>query len=183
MWTSRRLSIILLLTIFSLACFTPDVDEGEVNKLRPEVNENANVNIDPNANVAEDNETELNSLINLPFEPDENVYREDTVGKSANTNRVPGPTDRKITAVLKFSKENTEKLLDQLKESGNSFESKIESEPWFPAELIAKSQTTGDATIKGTGYKADIFFKTPFNSGTLMRVNDTDYFILTLQTQ
>ena len=184
MGLNRKITfIVFIISIFTISCTSPDVDEGDVNKLRPEINKNANVNVDPNANIAEDNEIELNSLINLPFEPVENVYREDQLGTAANNNRVPGPTDRKLTAVLKFSAEDTVKLVEQLQEKGRPFESKIDSEPWFPAELIAKSQTSGDESIKGTGYPAELFYKSPFLGGTLLRVGDTDYFVLMLHTR
>lgn len=180
---NRRLFIsVIIFSLFLISCTNPDIDEGEVNKLRPDVNKNANVNVDPNANVAEDSEVELKSLINLPYEPEENVYREDKVG-DANNNRVPGPTDRKLTAVLKFSEENTEKLVKELEKKANPFESKVDPEPWFPAELIAKSQMSGDETIKGTGYSAEMFFKTPYLSGSITRINETEYFVLFLQTQ
>ncbi len=179
----KTVILIFIISIIQINCSAPDIDEGEVNKLRPEINKNTNVNVDPNANVAEDNEAELKSLINLPFDPEENLYREDTLGETSNNNRVPGPNDRKLTAVLKFSKEDTEKLIERLQEKGDPFEAKIDSEPWFPAELIAKSQTSGDESIKGTGYKADIFFKSPYANGSLTRVDGTDYFVLILQTQ
>ncbi len=165
--------LIFLIAIFGISCSRSNVDQGEVNKLRPDINENANA--DPNASIAEDNETELNSLINLPFEPSENVYREDLVKDTKDK--------RKITAVLKFSEDDTKSLLEQLEPKSNPFATKIEAEPWFPAELIAKSQTSGDESIKGVGYNAESFFKPPFNSGSLTRINDTDYFILNLQAK
>lgn len=183
MGQNRQLFIsVIIISLLLFSCTNPDIDEGEVNKLRPNVNTNSNVNIDPNANQAEDSEVELKTLINLPFEPEENVYKEMKLG-NANNNRVPGPSDNKLVAVLKFSEENTKKLISDLETKGNPFETKIDPEPWFPAELIAKSQMSGDETIKGTGYSAEMFFKSPYNNGTLARVNQTDYFVLILQTQ
>lgn len=176
----RILYFTLILSLISLSCATPDIDEGQVNKLRPEINDNANLNVDPNANVANDNETELNTLLNLPYEAEENVFREDKANGTANTNGLADSNGNKLTAVLKFSEENTKKLIEQLKSKGESFPTKIDPEPWFPAELIAKSQTSGDESIKGTGYNAEIFFKAPYNSGSIARVNDTDYFVLIL---
>jgi hypothetical protein len=177
----RILYFTFIYSLFLFSCSTSDIDEGKVNKLRPEVNNNANLNVDPNANVANDNETELNTLINLPFEAEENVFREDKVSGIANTNRPSPATDNKLTAVLKFSEENTARLIQQLQAKGTAFATKIDPEPWFPAELIAKSQTSGDESIKGIGYNADIFFKDPYNAGSIARVNDTDYFVLILQ--
>lgn len=183
--SQRRLILILpvISVLFCISCSNPDIDEGEVNKLRPSLNKNTNIKIDPNANVAEDNETELSSLIKLPFEPIENLYREDKVSKNPNSNRVPGPDERKLTAVLKFSEEDTKKLTKKLEDQGQPFEAKVEAETWFPAELIAKSQTSADESIKGVGYSADLFLKSPFYSGSLTRISETDYFVLILQTQ
>ncbi len=174
-------TLILFLSVMFYSCATPDVDEGEVNRLRPVVNKNANVNVDPNANVAEDNELKLNSLINLPFEPEENDYREDVIG--IQDGRVPSPTGRKLTAVLKFSTEDTKSLIDQLKEKGTPFETKADSETWFPAELVAKSQTAGDERLKGTGYSAKGFYKPPYSRGSVTHIDDTEYFVLILQTK
>jgi hypothetical protein len=160
------------------SCATPDVDLGGVNKLRPEVNKKTNITVDPNANIAEDNEVELNSIINLPFDSEENVYREDVL-KVTKAN----PNYKKLTAVLKFSKDDAEKLLEQLKAEGQPFESKIDPELWFPAELIAKSQTSGDETIKGVGYSGKMFFKAPYNTGSITQIIDTEYFVLILETR
>lgn len=170
MGRNRKFAIILIFyTIFSIGCYTSDEDQGQVNKLRPEDNSNTNVKVDPNANVAEDSEVKLNTLINLPFEPEENDFQKED--------------NNKLTAVLRFSETDTEQLIEQLTAKGQPFATKIDSESWFPAELIAKSQMSGDESIKGTGYKADLFFKPPYNNGGLMRVDGTDYFVLHLQTK
>lgn len=179
--TRRIYTLIILITLFSISCATADVDKGEVNKLRDDINKNVNLNVDPNANVAEDNEAELTSLINLPFEPEENVYRVDQPNGSANNSSAKN--GNKLTAVLKFNSDDAEKLVEEIKSKGVIPEAKIDPEPWFPAELIAKSQTSGDESIKGIGYKADVFYKNPYTSGTLTRVNDTDYFVLILHSQ
>jgi len=185
MFAPKAILIVTLFTtiLFSASC-VEDKDMGEANKLRPNVNQNSNVEVNTNANVAEDSEVKLKELINLPYEPiEDSPFREDKIGNAVNDNRVPGPTDRKLTAVLKFSKEDTEKVVEAGMKDGKAFEKSIDSESWFPAELIAHSQTTGDNTIKGVAYGADEFVKTPYSVGTLVRVNDSDYFVLILQTQ
>jgi hypothetical protein len=176
---------VIIFSLISLSCLSPDIDKGEVNKLRPDINQNLNVNVDPNANNAKDNETELKSLVNLPFEPEENVYQEDNNKLTTDGTNKPTPETnvRKLTAVFKFSKDDSDALIKMLEEKGNGFESKIEPESWFPAELIAKSQMSGDESIKGTGYDASVFYKSPFNKGSITKINDTDYFVLILQNQ
>lgn len=170
--------------IFSASC-VEDKDMGQANQLRPNTNQASNnVEVNANANVAEDSEVKLKELINLPYEPaEDSPFREDRIGNEVDNPRVPGPTDRKLTAVLKFSKEDTEKIVEEGEKKGKPSERSIDSESWFPAELIAQSQTTGDNTIKGVAYSADEFVKPPYSVGTLVRVNDSDYFVLTLQTQ
>ncbi|NNE99217.1 MAG: hypothetical protein HKN25_09390 [Pyrinomonadaceae bacterium] len=157
---------------------------GEANKLRPDVNQNSNITVDANANIADDSAIRLKELINLPYEPTEDSpWKEMPIGNQMADNRVPGPTDRKLTAVLKFSKEDTQRIVESAEKKGKSFEKSIESESWFPAELIANSQTTGDNTIKGVAYGVEDFVKPPYSVGTLIRVNNSEYFVLTLQTK
>ncbi|MDQ3042529.1 MAG: hypothetical protein M3R11_09180, partial [Acidobacteriota bacterium] len=56
----------------------------------------------------------------------------------------------------------------------------IDAEDWFPPELVAKSQESGDASLKGIGYAANDFLQPPYSNGRLTRINDTDYFVLEL---
>lgn len=182
MWQRLLIPLIFALAFLTLSCATPDIDEGEVNRLRPNINQNTNVNVNPNANVAEDNETELNSLIELPFEAVENVFKE-IVGEDPANEDDPNFGKRSVIAVLKFSDEDTKALVEKLKEKAQPFEATVDPETWFPAELIAKSQMSGDESIKGNGYSAEMFFKEPFIVGSLTRVTDTDYFVLKVQTK
>lgn len=169
------------------SCVSPEESVEDSNTLRPKVNTNINAdlaNVNSNANVAEDDLLKLKDIINLPFEPEFNDYRQEPLVESVSSNRVPGPTDKKLTVVLKFSAKDTEKLMTELKKSKKPpFETETEAEDWFPAELIAKRETSGDGTLKGVGYSSEKFTKTPFNTGTLIYIKDTDYFVLILQTQ
>jgi len=178
-----------LLTFILLfqSCVSPDSNEDS-NTLRPKVNRNVNTadqnaNTEANANLAEDDLVKLDRLINLPFEPKFNDYRQEPVVPTADDSRVPGPADKKLTVVLKFTKKDTDKLLKKVAIGNPPFDSETEAESWFPAELIAKSNTSGDGSLKGRGYNAEDFFRSPFNTGTLIHINDTDYFVLILQTQ
>lgn len=140
------------------------------------MNENADFNVDPNANVAEDNMPELNSLINLPFEPVENIYKEGEIREMTESD------GSKLIAVLKFNEADEKSLINQLESKGEAFETKVESEPWFPAELIAKSQTSGVGSIKGVKYNAELFLKGSYKKGIIIKINETNYFVLILQT-
>jgi hypothetical protein len=123
-----------------------------------------------NANVAKTNAEELGVLIKMPFEAEDAVWR-------------GGPDQKKLIAVLRFSTADANKLVEQAKKVGPPVAGQIESESWFPAELIAQSDISGDDTLKGTTYAADDFYQPPYTEGKLTRIEDTDYFVLELMAK
>ncbi|MGI8543138.1 MAG: hypothetical protein ACR2MD_06610 [Aridibacter sp.] len=166
--------LVLFTLLCSISCLSEDKPIDDVNTLRPNVNENSNLNIsNSDANIVEDNEVELREKINLPFEPiGDSPWQEDT--KS-----VPN----KLKAVLKFSEEDTQKLLEKVRGGNKSLAVSIDAESWFPAELIAKSDSTGDTTLKGIEYSATDFVKSPYSEGNLIFIDGADFFVLNLQTK
>ncbi len=174
---------LFLLVSLCASCLSPEESTVDSNTLRPNRNTNSNSNlVEANANTAEDDENKLEDLVKLPFTPEENVWRVAKPGKDANSNRVPGPNDYQLTAVLKFSDEDKAALLESL--GGKApFPTTVAPESWFPAELIAKGETSGDSTLKGVAYPATNFLKTPYSEGNLIQINETDYFVLRLQTK
>ena len=125
---------------------------------------------------------ELEMLIKIPYHPQDADWFEEPLGKG-ETGRVPGPTDRKLTAVLHFSREDADKIAAQAEKYKPPTPENINTEPWFPAELIAQSQTSGDETLKGTAYAADDFYNPPYAAGKITRIEGTDYFMLELFTK
>ena len=186
-FTPFRAFLVSVACLFIISgCVGPEESNIDSNKLRPNINTDANsnaANADPNANVAKDDENRLNELIKLPFEPEENVWRQDEIKADANTNQAPGPAGTKLTAVLKFSEKDSKELLSKAAEKDDPFETDLEPESWFPADLIAKSETSGDSTLKGMAHNADAFIKPPYASGSLIKINETDYFVLVLRTK
>ncbi len=186
-FTEPRVQLLVcVFALFLAACFSPEDARLEGNSLRPNVNTNFNSNAaNANANTTEDDEKELDKLINLPFTPEETVWRNDKLiaDADANDNRTPGPNDYKLTAVLKFSKEDAEALIAKAALKHPPTDTELETEAWFPAELIAKSETSGKSTIKGLSYSAETFAKAPYMVGSLVRITETEYFVLKLQTQ
>lgn len=174
------LIVISIVACCSISC-VEDKDFGEANNLRPNVNRNVDIN--ENSNIAEDSEEKLDRLINLPFTPIENSFREEAVRAATNSNRAPGPNDKRLVVVLRFSPEDTESLVEKVSKHQEVFKTDVEPETWFPAELIAKSGTSGNEQLKGTGYSAKDFAKSPWLNGSLIRIDETDYFVLVLQTQ
>jgi hypothetical protein len=95
-------------------------------------------------------------------------------------NRVPAPTDKKLTAVLRFLNEDADKIVAQAASVKAAAPSTINTEKWFPPELIAQSRTSGDDTLKGLSYPANDFYNAPYSDGTFTRIDGTDYFVLEL---
>jgi hypothetical protein len=121
------------------------------------------------ANTAKTNVEELGMLIKVPYETEEAVWREDT-----------GAAGKRLAAVLKFSAADADKLTSRAEKVRPPTAGRIEAEPWFPAELIAQAEMSGDDSIKGTSFAADEFFLPPYSEGKITRVENTDYFVLEL---
>lgn len=141
---------------------------------------NQSVQSQNNANVSKDDVEELGKIIKLPMQPEEASWREDKSETQGNNNSAPATGSKKLTVVLKYSAEEAQTIVEQVDKSKPPFASNIDAESWFPPELIAKSQESGDENLKGTSYAANDFLQEPFKNGKLTRINDTDYFVLEL---
>jgi len=142
-------------------------------------NKTANTNaldVDSKTEVAANDDIEaLGKIIKLPFAPEETTYSEINLNDgSSATNK------KKIIAVLKFSVENANQIVAQAEKYNPPAPADVDAENWFPPELIAKSQETGDEFLKGAAYTADDFLQPPYVNGRLTRINDTNYFVLEL---
>jgi len=96
-------------------------------------------------------------------------------GETANTNL----EELRPLIALPFA----DKLVEEAKKIKPPTPAKIGSELWFPAELIAQADNSGDDTLNGTTYAANAFFQPPFTDGKLTRIQGTDYFVLELTAQ
>ena len=154
---------------------SPNVNSGASNQA---VNSAANANADSNI---KDDVDELGMIIKLPFQPEEAVWREENPTKAANDNSVPpAPDDKKLLVVLRFSKEDAAKIAAQAEKYKSPVREVINNESWFPSELTAQSQISGDETLKGTTYAANDFLQMPYSDGKLTRIDETNYFVLEL---
>lgn len=152
----------------------------------PSNNSNANA-ANQTSNVASANKTdavkddieELEMTIKLPFHPEEARWMDVTLGKTGD-NRVPGPTDKKLTAVLLFLKTDADKITEQAAKYGAPSPVVVNPEKWYPNELIAQSQTSGDETLKGNSYPANDFLNMPYSDGKITRIEGTNYFVVEL---
>jgi hypothetical protein len=120
-----------------------------------------------NTNVAKSNVEELGMLVNVPYEAEDIVWKEDAAHK-------------RLIAVLRFSSADADKVVAEALPHGTPQQVTLSSETWFPAELIAQSDMTGDNLLHATAYAGDAFYQEPYTSGRVLRVEGTDYFVLEL---
>ena len=134
---------------------------------------------DSTANIIKDNVEEFGTLVRLPYEPEEVTWKE-TAANPPNSEGAASHNSKKLTAVLRFSKENAKKIIAQAEKIQSSEAASLGTEPWFPAELIAQSQLNGDDILKGASYSAADFYLPPYTDGRVTRIENTDFFVLKL---
>jgi hypothetical protein len=148
--------LVIVVTAFVLAaCSSPSNDQGGNVTIR---NSTTVSNV-----VPKDNVEELAMMVRLPHEPEEVAWDE----KSGS-----------LTAVLRFSPEDASKMSVEAAKNGPAASEKLTVESWYPAELIAQSEMSGESTIQGRSYPAATFLNPPYTKGTITRIDNTDYFIL-----
>ncbi|HEX6126401.1 MAG TPA: hypothetical protein VFZ23_13585 [Pyrinomonadaceae bacterium] len=112
-----------------------------------------------------DNVDELMILVRLPFAPEEVAWEENAEKKT-------------LVAVLRFSDENAAKMAGEAAKNGPVTNETLTVESWYPAELLAQSELTGESTVNGQSFAAEPFLNPPYTKGKITRVENTDYFIL-----
>ena len=116
--------------------------------------------------AAQTNTEELRVFVNIPQEA------EDTAWKAF-------PQERKLVAVMLFSKEDAQTLAQQIGSGGGvGTPVSIQVEPWFPVGLIAQADASGAGAVVGRSFAAGDLLLEPYNDGRIARVDGTDYFIL-----
>lgn len=123
---------------------------------------------------------ELAKNVNLPVRPSEAVWKKKTMDNESGA--VPGPNDYYLTAVLKYTDADIEKLKDATGQNKDEVSKGIiELEQWFPEEIkkLAKD-IDGEKLLPGEKYDAEKFMRSPFRNGTLSRIEDSNYFVLNL---
>ncbi len=111
-----------------------------------------------------DNVDELMILVQLPFQPEEVAWKENAEKKT-------------FVAVIRFSSENATKMAAEAAKNGQPANETLTVETWYPAELIAQGELTGESTVKGQTYPAEAFLNPPYTKGRITRIENTDYFI------
>lgn len=147
---------------------------GETNATR-----NMNQSTAKNVEVRTDIEG-LEKLIKLPVRPSEVKWTAEVMDNSKGS--VPGPSDYRLVAVLKYDGETAEKLAGEAGTDPTAkFVGNADVKPWFPDEVKSVAKTTdGRTSLEGTRYSAAKFANPPYNNGSLVRVGETNYFVLNL---
>lgn len=160
---------VFLAVAFALAGCTP--------KDGANANASTTANTVPAADAPKDNSDEFALLVRLPVEPEDVVWKE----TAADPNTSPDATlTKRLIAVMRFTPENAAKLAEELGRAHPPIPESLDAESWYPAELTAQSNVSGDGKLTGQSYAADEFLQPPYTQGKVTRVANTDYFILEL---
>jgi hypothetical protein len=152
----------LLTSQLLLACSGPTGNSNAVNS-------SAANSANTDQTGPKDNIEELGLLVRLPFEPEEVAWKEKQEQK-------------KLIAVMRFSPENAQKMAGEVAKNGPGSPETLTVESWFPNELIAQAELTGESIVKGQSYPAEPFLNPPYTKGRITRVENTDYFILQISS-
>ena len=162
----------LVLVTFLFAASCSDSKDANSNN----ANQSENVNAKPPVTV-KDNAEELSTIIKLPILPEEKnderaEWREENINQKG----------KKLTAILKYNEANTAQViaLAEKHKPGESVE--IGVEEWYPEELTAQTQLSGNESLKGVAYQANDFVNPPYNQGRLIRIDGSNFFVLELTT-
>lgn len=138
-------------------------------------NANQTGNVNAKSSIVKDNAEELSGLIKLPIVPDEKndervEWREENVS----------PKGKKLTAILKYNEANTAQIIALAEKHKPGAPIEIGVEDWYPEELTAQTQLSGNESLKGVVYEAGDFYNPPYNRGRLIKINESNFFVLEL---
>jgi len=125
--------------------------------------------------TSKDDIAELNSMIRLPYLPEEVTWHEEQSSKD--------PNNKRLVAVMRFSEQDEKALIREAEKYSQPQPIELEVEDWFPAELIAQNELSGDETLKGSAYSATDFIQMPYKKGRLVKIENSHYFVLELSTE
>jgi hypothetical protein len=159
--TINFLAIVFALSL-TFSCDSPQPDDKTQKAAMPKIT----------ISEPKDDIDEFEKLVRLPYYPEDVTWRETTVENS------PEGNGTKIRAILLFKKEEFEKLMALPDKQTSLGTIELEAENWFPDELVARSDFSGDRVLKGIVYPADSYFAAPYTKGRLLLLEGTDFFIL-----
>lgn len=159
------------------ACGTRDTPN---NRNSVNVATNMNASAETKIDEVSENIDDLARSINLPVRPVAAKWSAKVLGKENST--APGPTDYALTAVLHFDEVGAKELVKRLDEKPAEKKSdSIEVEEWFPEQVKKASQDRdGVKVVTGPNYRPDILLRSPYTGGKIVRVGESNYFVVKL---
>lgn len=157
----KRSSLILtlLLTVQLLLGCSGNIANSNTGNSEPNTNSRANA-----APTANDSAEELGMIVRLPAQPEEVAWREENDGK--------------LLAVMRFEPTDANRIGDEALKVKPAVPGSIDAEDWFPKELISQSEMAEDSKLKGQEFAGDIMLQTPYSRGRLLRIENTDFYVL-----
>ncbi|MBV9242958.1 MAG: hypothetical protein JO314_13215 [Acidobacteria bacterium] len=113
---------------------------------------------------------DLSLLISMPYDVQDVTWKQ-------------SKDQKKITAVLRFDPDDEKKVVAEAEKFGPAQTVTVDTQSWFPDELTAQSDLHGDQPLTGKAYPANQFFQDPYNTGRIVDIDGTDYYILELTAQ
>jgi glucose/arabinose dehydrogenase len=172
-------ALIMIALALAAACSSSNSQAVADKTVNNQSNASRNMNESTAKNVEVRTDVEnLEKQINLPARPQEVVWTAEILDNSKGA--VPGPTDYRLTALLKYDEKSAAELAQKLdaqtteKSLGNA-----DVKPWFPDEVKKEAKTEDGRTyLEGAKYSPDGFLRAPYRTGNLIRIGKTNYFVL-----
>lgn len=162
-----HLRFAVILTLFAVSVLTGSCSGGG----DPNGNSNSPVTAkNSKTTTAKTNVEELSLLITFPYETEDIVWKEDE-------------SNKRLIAVFRLSPADAAKLVTEAEKIRPAQAVTISPESWYPAELIAQSAMSGDDTLNGRSFAANGFLQEPYKTGTITRVDTTDFFVLEVSSK
>src|SRR5688500_2907773 len=92
--------------------------------------------------AAKTNIEELSLLVKVPYETEDIVWKDDGANK-------------RVIAVLRFAPTDADQIVAEAQKFGPPSNVTLAAESWFPSELIAQSEMSGDGKLNGVAYAAN----------------------------
>ena len=122
----------------------------------------------------------LEKLINFPVRPQEARWTAEILDNSKGA--VPGPTDYRLTALLKYDQKAAAELVRKLEtQATDASLGNADVKAWFSDEIKTQAKTVdGRIYLEGAKYSPKYFSRPPYRNGSLIRVGKTNNFVLNL---
>ncbi len=174
-------SALIMIALIVAACDSSNSQAVNNTAVNNQSNASRNMNESTAKNV--EIKTDIESLekqINLPVRPSEVKWTAEIFDNSKGA--VPGPTDYRLTALLKYDEKTAAELVQKLEaQTADKSLGNTDLKSWFSDEVKNEAKTlNGKTYLEGSKYLPDGFLRSPYRNGNLIRIGKTNYFVLNL---